>query len=173
MSFILKFNVLKGWPNPAIVEKVAKPASGVTIEEGMVGHLDSSGNWVLGVSAITQEAFVFRNGSGDSDANHEFASDQDYQHVNWGGIQGLAHSNPLEYQTAQYGGSQTPALNDQLYADTDGKLKVAVDAAGNLVAASKAIVAICTRGVHAGTGQGPVNLIDVRPDTSKRLSPAS
>jgi hypothetical protein len=73
--------------------------------------------------------------------------------------------NAIEFQTIQYTG--TPAVGDQLYADVDGLLKVAVNAAGTVVTAAKAIIATVTRGVHAYQGK---NYIQVVPDKSKRLS---
>lgn len=168
MSLTLKVNFKKGWPSPSIVEKAAAPASAVTtLEAGMVGHLDTNGDWVLGVSAVTQLPFVFRNDQDDPDANRG-AFNTNYVQGAFGAVQGVAHSNALEYQTVQYAG--TPAIGDQLYADTDGKLKVAVTAADVLVAASKPIVAIVTKGVHAYQHSSYITVV---PDNSKRTSPAS
>ena len=165
MSLTLKVNFKKGWPSPAIVEKAVAPASGVTtLEAGMVGHLDSSSNWVLGVSAVAQLPFIFRNDQTDPDANRG-ASNTNYVQAAFGAVQGIAFSNALEVQTIQYSG--TPAAGDQLYADTDGLLKVAITAAGSVSVGSKPIVAVCTKGV---TAYQHSNYITFVPDTSKRLS---
>lgn len=170
MSLTLKVNFKKGWPSPSIVEKVANPASGVTtLEAGKIGHLNSTGQWVLGVSAVNQPAYVFRNDQSDPDTQfNNSGSDGLAVQGAYGGVQGISLDNAIEFETVQYAG--TPAIGDQLYADTDGLLKVAVNAAGSLVAASKAIVAVVTRGVHKYQNS---NYIQVVPDKSKRLSPAS
>ena len=168
MSLTLKVNFKKGWPSPSVVEKVANPASGVTtLEAGKIGRLDTTGKWVLGISAVNQPAYVFRNDQGDPDAARGAADSSSIQGA-YGGIQGVSFDNAIEFETIQYAG--TPAVGDQLYADTDGKLKVAVNNAGTLVTASKVIVATVTRGVHSYQGN---SYIQVVPDKSKRLSPAS
>ena len=173
MSLTLKVNFKKGWPSPSIVEKAAQPATGVTtLEAGMVGHLDTAGAWVLGVSHLNQLPYVFRNDQGDPDANRG-AHDATYVAGAFGAIQGVAHSNPIEYQTVQYAG--TPAVGDELYADTDGEVKVAVtkaqaEARSGTTAASQVIVAVVTKGVHA---YQHASYIQVVPDNSRRLSPAS
>lgn len=165
MSLTLKVNFKKGWPSPSIVEKAAAPASGVTtLEAGKVGHLDTDGKWVLGVSAVNQLPYVFRNDQNDPDAGRS-ATNTGYVQGALGAIQGVALSNALEFQTVQYAGN--PAIGDQLYADTDGKLKVAITAAGVTSVASKVIVATVTKGVHQYQTS---NYIQVVPDTSKRIS---
>ncbi len=169
MSLTLKVNFKKGWPSPSIVEKVSAPAAGVTtLEAGMVGHLDASGKWVLGVSGVAQLPYVFRNSQGDPDANRGVPSGAMYVAADLGGIQGIAHSNAIEYQTVQYAGA--PAVGDQLYADTDGALKVAINEAGVMVTASKVVVAVVTKGVHKYQDGSYIQVI---PDNSKRLSPAT
>jgi hypothetical protein len=170
MPLTLKVNFKKGWPSPSIVEKVANPASGVTtLEAGKIGRLNSTGQWVLGIAAVNQPAYVFRNDQGDPDtATNNSGSDGLAVQGAFGGVQGISLDNAIEFETVQYAG--TPAIGDQLYADTDGLLKVAVNAAGTLVTASKVIVATVTRGVHSYQNS---SYIQVVPDKSKRLSPAS
>lgn len=167
MSLTLKVNFKKGWPSPSIVEKVANPASGVTtLEAGKIGRLNTAGQWVLGISAVSQSAYVFRNDQGDPDAqSNNSGSDGLAVQGAFGGVQGISLDNAIEFQTVQYAG--TPAVGDQLYADTDGKLKVAITAAGSTSVASKPIVAVVTRGVHPYQGQ---SYIQVVPDKSKRSS---
>lgn len=165
MSLTLKVNFKKGWPSPAIVEKAVAPASGVTtLEAGMVGRLDSNNNWVLGVSAVSQLPYIFRNDQADPDANRG-ATNTGYVQAAFGAVQGIAFSNALEIQTIQYSG--TPAIGDQLYADTDGLLKVAINAAGSTIQASKPIVGVVTKGV---TAYQKSNYITFVPDVSKRSS---
>jgi hypothetical protein len=166
-SLTLKVNFTKGWPNPSIVEKVAAPASGVTtLDQGMVGHLDLATNtWVLGVDAITHTAYVFRNAQNDPDAGRLSNDQASYIQANLGGIQGISFENPIEFWTTQYSG--TPAPGDQLYADTDGLLKVAINAANSTITASKPIVAVVTQGPKLYQGTSHITVI---PDTSKRSS---
>ena len=170
MSLTLKVNFKKGWPSPSVVEKVAAPASGVTtLEAGKIGRLDTTGKWVLGIAAVNQPAYVFRNDQNDPDTTYNYGgSDSLATQAAYGGVQGVSLDNAIEFETIQYSG--TPAVGDQLYADTDGLLKVAVNNAGTLVTASKVIVATVTRGVHSYQGS---SYIQVVPDKSKRLSPAS
>jgi hypothetical protein len=177
MSLTLKVNFLKGWPNPSIAEKVSQPDTGVTtLDQGMTGHQNpANGKWVLGISAVTQLPYVFRNAQGDPDSGRLSTDPASYIQGALGGIQGVAYSNPIEFETAQYGttcptGSTncgTPAAGDQLFADVDGLLYVAITAGGVTKKASQAIVAQVTQGVHAYQG---TNMISVVPDNSKRSS---
>lgn len=170
MSFQLKVNFVKGWPCPSIVDHVGSPATGVTVDEGLIARLDSAGDWVLGISNVNQIPHVLWNGAaGDGDHSHVFNAAQHYAQVGWGGVQGIAFINQIEVETSGYGG--TPAYGDQLYADVDGKLKVAITAAGAVSVAAKVIVAICTKGVHKmSAGAGNADVITFIPDNSKRTS---
>ena len=79
MSIKNKVNFKKGWPSPTIVEAVANVASGNTaLQAGMIGHLNSSGEWVLGmvINAATPvpEAYatpyIFHNDYLDGDTGN-------------------------------------------------------------------------------------------------------
>jgi len=158
MSLTLKVNFKKGWPSPSIVEKVSAPASGVTtLEAGMVGHLNDDGKWVLGISAVSQTPFVFRNSQDDPDANRGVPAGSMYVAADLGGIQGISHLNAIEYQTVQFVG--TPLVGSELSAGTNGKLKVA--------ATGEVIVAIVTKALHS---YQDMSYIQVIPDNSKRLA---
>ena len=171
MSFRLSVNFLKGWPCPSIVDFVGAPAAGVTVAEGLVAHRDSTGKWVLGVSAVNQVPYVLWNGAaGDGDQAHVFpstatASAAGYVQAGYGGVQGIAHINQIEVETAQYAG--TPQFGDSLYADTDGVLKIC---AGSATVSGKLIVALVTKGVHTKPGTGAVSMITYIPDNSKRIT---
>ena len=170
MSLQKNLNFVRGWPNPHINEWIGKPATGVVPLEGAIAHRNSAGAWVLGVSSPGQLAYVLWNGAaGDGDQGVAFNPALSSQQVNWGGVQGVGHDNPIEYTTTRYSG--TPAFGDSLYADTDGLLKVAVQADGTLIAASKVIVAQVTK---APTAQpNGVTAVQIIPDNSRRLSPSS
>jgi hypothetical protein len=177
MSIKNRVNFVKGWPNPHIVERVAQPHSGVTtLQAGMIGHLDSTAHdWVLGVSAVTQEPHVFHNDQADPDSGNVSADPTLYTSVLWGGVHGISHMNPLIYDTIQYGvtaptGSTacgTPAVDDLLFADTDGKLYVGKTGA-TVKLSGQAIVAVCTQAPF--TYQG-LSYITVRPDNRGFITP--
>lgn len=164
MSLAIKLNFVKGWPNPHINEFVGKAAANVAVDEGKIARRDANGNWVLGVSAVNQEPYVLWNGAArDGDHGVPFNKTAGTQQVKWGGIQGIAHSNPIEYETAQYAG--TPVFGDSMYADTDGVLKVC---AGSATVSNKVIVATVTKGPAASPNG--VSMITVVPDNSRRIT---
>ncbi len=171
MSLSKKLNFVRGWPNPHINEHIGPPASGVTPLEGAIAHRNSAGAWVLGVSTNKQLPYVLWNGAAQ-DGDHGVAFDKtaSSQQVTWGGVQGVAFDNPIEFSTSRYH-SDTPAFGDSLYADTDGILKVAERADGTLVTASKVIVANVTKAATAGPNG--VTMITVIPDLSRRTSASS
>lgn len=163
MSLSKKLNFVKGWPNPHINEFVGKMSSGQTALEGAIAHRNSSGQWVLGVSAQNQLPYVLWNGAdGDGDQGFTFSASQSYQQTDWGGIQGVGFDNPIEFQTTRYSG--TPVFGDSLYADTDGILKIC---AGSASVSNKVIVATVTVGV---TAIGGLSFITVVPDNSRRVT---
>lgn len=170
MSLTKNLNFVRGWPNPHINEHIGRPAANVVPLEGAIAHRNSAGAWVLGVSAAGQLPYVLWNGAAqDGDHGVSFDKTASSQQVTWGGVQGVGFDNPIEFTTTRYSG--TPAFGDSLYADTDGILKVAVLADGTLVAASKVIVAQCTKA--AGAQPNGTTAIQVLPDNSRRTSAAS
>ena len=170
MSLAKHLNFVRGWPNPHINEHIGRPAAGVTPLEGAIAHRNSAGAWVLGVSAVSQLPYVLWNGAAQ-DGDHGVAFDKtaSSQQARYGAVQGVGLDNPIEFSTSRFSGS--PVFGDQMYADTDGILKIAANADGTMVAASKVIVAIVTK--VATNSPGGVSMITVVPDNSRRLSPAS
>lgn len=154
-----KVNFTKGWPSKSIVEEVLLPDSGVDIEAGFIGRrkLTDPDVWVLGISSLAQEPFIFRNDSDDPDASRS-AHASDYKQVPFGGVQGISFQNPLEVETIQHSG--TIAQGDLLYADTDGLLKVAVDSAGATQEAGKVVLCVVTKAAYY---VGEHNYIRVAP----------
>lgn len=182
MGLALKLNFTKGWPNPAIFE-VSSTAADATeygqIDEGKIAILDVNGKWViqsLEAAAIgatpalkNRMPFVLWNGAAkDGDHGAPFSATNHYAQVQWGGIQGIGFSNPIEFETSQFTG--TPAVGDVLTVDANGQLKTA--AAGDL------IVAICTKASHkiaagvpgAAASTSSQTAITVIPDMSKRTA---
>jgi hypothetical protein len=159
MGLALKVNFKKGWPNPSVLEAVAPPHTGVTaLEAGMVGYKNAStGGWVLGITAITQVPYIFRNDQTDPDAargpgvgNSTTTNFSDtWNQVSFGGVQGIALSNPLEVQTVQFTGS--PAVGDELTAAASGKLATAI--------ATNVVVGICTKASHTYQGKTYITFV--------------
>lgn len=162
MALTLKVNFTKGWPSPYILEKVAAPAaahvagSANPLLGGHIAHLDNTGKWVLGVSAAGQLPFVVRNGVDEADSARSSTIATDYVQVSWGGIQGIAFSNPIEFQTVQFTG--TPAIGTDLSSGTDGKLKAAVT--GDVIIAQVSGTAAPYQGQ---------SMLTVIPDNSRRV----
>ena len=179
MSFQLLVNFRKGWPCPSIVDHVTGADANVIIAEGMIGSINyATGLWQLGVADVNHPGYVFRNGPGtyaatgaaiagaSLDAGQVFVAANSSQQVNYGNIQGIALLNQIEFDTVWFGGNDVgtsgatpnPGAGDQLYADTDGRLKVGKTAAGVVTAgvSGKICVGIVKVASHAGTGFQPV-----------------
>lgn len=160
MSLALKVNFKKGWPNPSILEAVAPGVAG--LEAGMVGRKHpTTGAWVLGITGINDLPFVFRNSFGDPDAARgpgigaDTANQGTWNQVAFGGIQGIALSNPIEVETVQFNPLAAPAVGNALSVGTNGKFKIAV--------ATEIIVAVCTEASHGYQGANFITFIPVAP----------
>ena len=169
-SLLNKVNFTKGWPSKSIVEAVLMPDSGVEIEAGFVGRRKHSNPdvWILGITAVQQEAFIFRNDFDDPDAARASTNPTGYVQVPIGGVQGISLQNPLEIETTQYAG--TPAPGDMLYAASDGLLKIAQLADGSMAPASPGVAAGVVRGPYT-IGNG--SYICVVPVAQRFVSAAS
>ena len=127
MSIKNKVNFKKGWPSPTIVEIVANPASAVTtLQAGMIGHLDDSGNWVLGMTASggtlpNATAFIFHNDQADGDAGVASADPLTSNPARYGGVHGISLQQPLIVETSQIASNFDPVIGDKL-ASTGGTL---------------------------------------------------
>lgn len=162
MSLLNKVNFTKGWPHKAIVEEVLNPASGVVIEAGFIGrrsHSTPEDTWVLGITSLHQEPFIFRNDSQDPDAQRG-AHNGDYVQVPYGGVQGISFQNPLEIETIQFEGNPVPG--DLLYATSGGKLAVAVEEDGTVLVPGVVVLAVVNKAEYA---VGQHNYIRVTPVT--------
>lgn len=171
MSIANKVNFKKGWPSSTIVEAVAQPASGVTtLEAGKIGHLDTATPpaWVLGITqsavGFAEQPYVFHNDQTDGDVGNR-SSDQFLSNpVQWGGVQGISFSNPIEVETTQFAG--TPEKGDGLYAASTGKLTVGATAAAPSTSTGggdKLIIAICTEARHTYQNQPYITFIPTAP----------
>lgn len=151
MSIKNKVNFKKGWPSPTIIEAVASPASGVTtLEAGMIGHLDASGNWVLGMTASggnlpNATPYIFHNDQADGDAGNASADTTISNPARYGGVHGISLQQPLVIETSQIAsGYTTPAIGDKLMS-TAGKVEA-------LTATNNRVIGYVTEAKHTYNG---------------------
>lgn len=167
-----------GWPDPKAVQDTLPAHSGhaygsaAELEVCHVGRRVTEGTstvWDLGITALTQVPFIFRNGVTDFDAAPPAHKDG-YKAVPYGGINGVSFANTMEVDIATYDTVTTPAVGDTLYADTDGVLKVATQEDGTLIAASKVQIATVVKGPFS---IGTVTFIRIAPLRTFSTSAAS
>jgi hypothetical protein len=116
MSLEVNVNILKGWPNPSVVEKSLAAASGVTLSQGDIAVLDSTGKWSKpATTAITALPFIIMVDSTDPSTNRG-AHKSDYRQVAYGAIHGIAFNNALEIETANYKTTDTFVIGSELTA---------------------------------------------------------
>lgn len=116
MSLEVNVNILKGWPNPSIVEKSLAAASGVTLSQGDIAVMDSTGKWTKpATTAITALPFIIMVDSTDP-STARGAHKSDYRQVAYGAIHGIAFNNALEIETANYKTTDTYAVGSELTA---------------------------------------------------------
>ncbi len=116
MSLEVNVNILKGWPNPSIVEKSLAAASGVTLSQGDIAVVDSAGKWSKpATTAIGALPFIIMVDSTDPSTNRG-AHKSDYRQVAYGAIHGIAFNNALEVETANYKTTDTYAIGSDLTA---------------------------------------------------------
>lgn len=114
-------NPLKGWPNPACLDYVAKAAPNVNIASGACCSLNSAGQLVLGVVRHHMGLFVFR---GTSAADVSNPGGNYWTAITpTGAMVCLVASGSYELETTEFDTTRTYAINDLLRArTTDGKL---------------------------------------------------
>ena len=106
MSLQVNVNIVKGWPSPFIVEKSLPAASGTTVAQGSIATVNTSGAWVLGVTAPDQVPFVIMVDPTDPSTNRG-ATNSGYIQVGYGAIHGIALTNALEIETTNYDAGST------------------------------------------------------------------
>lgn len=116
MSLEVNVNILKGWPNPSVVEKSLAAASGVTLSQGDIAVMDSTGKWTKpATTAITALPFIIMVDSTDPSTSRG-AHKSDYRQVAYGAIHGIAFNNALEIETANYKTTDTYVIGSELTA---------------------------------------------------------
>lgn len=116
MSLEVNVNIVKGWPNPSIVEKSLAAASGVTLSQGDIAVLNSNGQWSKpATTAITALPFIIMVDSTDP-STARGAHKSDYRQVAYGAIHGIAFNNALEIETANYKTTDTYVIGSELTA---------------------------------------------------------
>lgn len=140
MSLEVNVNILKGWPNPSIVEKSLPAASGVTLSQGDIATLDSTGKWTKpATTAITDLPFIIMVDSTDP-STARAAHKSDYKQVAYGAIHGIAFNNALEVETANYKTTDTYVVGSELTAK-NGQLCLA--------AAEEVVIGTVTRAPYS------------------------
>jgi hypothetical protein len=159
---LLKVNITKGWPNPHILEQSADADPTTTgIEAGKIGVLNGSNKWVLGVTSVNQIPYVLMQDQDDPDTGRANVI-PDAVSVKYGGIQGIALSNPIEIEDSQF------VTNAGLVADAPvtventpgvdlGKLKLAVNVGADVV------VAVVRKAAYTLDGVNYLTVIPVAP----------
>jgi len=168
---------LGGWPDPKAVQDTLNAhtdhsyGSANELDVCHVGRRVAEGSntvWDLGITAVTDIPFIFRNGVADFDAATPAHKDG-YKAVPYGGINGVSFQNAMEVNVSGYGEGTVPAVGDLLYSDTDGILKVATQADGTAVALSKVQIAVV---IKAPYSIGTVKFIRITPLRSFTTSAA-
>lgn len=124
MSLEVNVNILKGWPNPSIVEKSLAAASGVTLSQGDIAEIDSNGKWAKpATTTLGATPYIIMVDSTDPSTNRG-AHKSDYKQVAYGAIHGIAFNNALEVETANYDSAETYSVGSPLTA-ANGELTLA------------------------------------------------
>jgi hypothetical protein len=106
MSLQVLVNITKGWPSPFIVEKSLTAGAGVTLTQGLIATIASTGLWQLGVTTVDQVPFLITVDATDpSTSRGAYTGGTSYKQVAYGAIQGIGFNNALEIEVANYGGS--------------------------------------------------------------------
>jgi len=99
MSLDVSLNIVKGWPNPYIVEDSL--ACDVALAQGDVVTIGTNRKWVKGVTSANSTPYIITVDSTDP-STARVAHKAGYVQVPWGNIHGISLSNALEIETANY-----------------------------------------------------------------------
>lgn len=113
-------NPVKGWPNPAALDFVAKASSNVLydLRAGQVCHLNSSGQLEPGAYGKQMPLFIFQ-GAAEYDVNTA-SSDQWIPITPSGNIMCLVGIGSVELETTEFVPGLTYAPNDHLKSTKNG-----------------------------------------------------
>jgi len=115
--FTHEFNAVKGYVDQHAVDKTAAPADQVTFNRGVTLHLNTDGDWELGVTG-TQMGCWAMQGSDEYDAN------SDVGNMSGGRVSALVAAGAYELETSAFDeqeGGYDP--NTPLRAGVDGLLE--------------------------------------------------
>jgi hypothetical protein len=117
MSLEVNVNIVKGWPNPSVVEKSLAAATGVTLSQGDVAVVDSTGKWSKpATTTISALPFIIMVDSADPSTNRGSHSPSSYRQLPYGAIHGIGFNNALEIETTNYKTSDTFNVGTELTA---------------------------------------------------------
>jgi len=141
MSLKLGINILKGWPNPYILEDSLKGA--VALTQGNVVYRNTDNKWelwsgkaadiapILPLSVSPYVVMVDSTDPSTGRGQYEGAADLNVHQMDVGAIHAISLSNPLEIQVAS---SVTFTIGQQISVSiTGGVQSYKVAAAGELV----------------------------------------
>ena len=145
MSLSTIINIVKGWPNPSIVEDSLPADETVSsgLGQGDIVTISSDRKWKLGVTSVNETPYIINVDSSDPSTGRE-AHKPGYVQIPWGNIHGISLTNPLEIETANYDNSFTYVVGSPLSAPA-GLLKLAQ--------ANEVIVGVVTKVPYTLGGQ--------------------
>jgi hypothetical protein len=127
MSLNPIINIVKGWPNPSIVEDSLPVDSSVegVLGQGEVVTLTSDRKWKRGITTVNATPYII-NADSDDPSTGRSAHKAGYVQVPYGNVQGIGLSNPLEIETAFYKSDDDYEVGSALSAPT-GKPQLAAN----------------------------------------------
>jgi len=121
MSLNTVINIVKGWPNPYIVE-ASLPTEEDALGQGDIVTISDDRKWELGCDDVNSTPYIINVDSTDPSTGRS-AHQAGYVQVPWGNIHGIALNNALEIETSNYT-ADTYTIGTALSAPT-GTLQVA------------------------------------------------
>ncbi len=124
MYFQHALDYLKGWPNPAAVDFVAKKSANVTVAQvygGRVVHLNNSNEFELGAVGTQMPIFCIQGSDSFDVANLSTTANghQWYGIAPAGHMSGLVAVGSYELETTEYDQTATYHPNDLLHSPTE------------------------------------------------------
>jgi len=96
MSLEVNVNIVKGWPNPSVVEKSLAAATGVSLFQGDIAVVDSTGKWTKAAHGTTMHI------------------PSSYRQLAYGAIHGIGFTNALEIETTNYKTTDSYSVGSEL-----------------------------------------------------------
>lgn len=118
MSLEVNVNIVKGWPNPSVVEKSLAAATGVSLFQGDIAVVDSTGKWIKAAHGTTMTLsalpFIIMVDSTDPSTNRGSHNPSSYRQLAYGAIHGIGFTNALEIETTNYKTTDSYSVGSEL-----------------------------------------------------------